>query len=71
MGFDSLLDKTKTGKWWNIDPEWFMLILGPRRLSTVVNNLTQIQQTMFKYWCTFAIFDFGTPAEIYAVRDGA
>lgn len=70
-GWDTLLDTADDGRILIYDPEWFMFISGPRRLSTVVNNLTRIQQTMLKVWNIFRIFDFGVPQDIRALFDSA
>lgn len=45
-----------------LDPEWFIYNEGPQRLSTVVNNLTNVRQTMFKKWGAFKIVTFGITA---------
>jgi len=44
------------------DPEWFIWNEGPQRLSTVVNNLTNVKQTLFKKWGGFKIVTFGISA---------
>lgn len=45
-----------------LDPSWFIYNEGPQRLSTVVNNLTNVKQTLFKKWGGFKIITFGISA---------
>jgi hypothetical protein len=58
-GYDSLLT---TNQLTMLDPNWFIWNEGPQRLSTVVNNLTNVKQTLFKKWAGFKIVTFGISA---------
>ena len=58
-GFDNLIT---TNQLTILDPTWFYYNEGPSRLSTVVNNLTNVRQTMFKKWGAVKILTFGISA---------
>lgn len=44
------------------DPSWMIWNEGPQRMSSVINNLTQVKQTLFKKWGGFKIVTFGITA---------
>ena len=58
-GYDTLIT---TNELTVFDPEWFIWNEGPQRLSTVINNLTNVKQTLFKKWASFKIITFGISA---------
>lgn len=58
-GYDNLLTANTLIM---LDPSWFIYNEGPQRMSTVVNNLTNVKQTLFKKWGGFKIITFGISA---------
>lgn len=58
-GYDNLIT---TNQLLIFDPNWLVWNEGPQRLSTVVNNLTNVKQTLFKKWAGFKIITFGISA---------
>lgn len=58
-GYDNLITANQLTM---LDPNWFIYNEGPQRLSTVVNNLTNVKQTLFKKWGGFKIVTFGISA---------